>query len=75
MIADPQKKGGFSGQLVHYALYKRAYCKNSKEMWFNFDGKPARFSVYEFSIVKRLCCSELPVEVRSEACQNRLRDM
>ncbi|KAL5567618.1 hypothetical protein UlMin_024193 [Ulmus minor] len=43
-------------------------------MWFNFDGKPARFSVYEFAVVMGLCCSELPMEVRSEACQNRLRD-
>ncbi|KAL5541745.1 hypothetical protein UlMin_009455 [Ulmus minor] len=43
-------------------------------MWFNFDGKPARFSVYEFAVVTGLRCSELPVEVRSEACQNHLRD-
>ena len=74
MTADPQKKGGFSGQLAHYALCKRADCKKSKEMWFNFDGKPAHFSVYEFAVVKGLRCSELPVEVRSEACQNHLRD-
>ncbi|KAL5548822.1 hypothetical protein UlMin_004053 [Ulmus minor] len=43
-------------------------------MWFNFNGKPARFSVYKFVVVTGLRCSELPVEVRSEACQNRLRD-
>ena len=74
MTADPQKKGGFLGQLVHYALCKRADCKKSKEMWFKFDGKPARFSVYEFAVVTGLRCSELLVEVRSEACQNCLRD-
>ncbi|KAL5575953.1 hypothetical protein UlMin_017652 [Ulmus minor] len=43
-------------------------------MWFNFDGKPARFSVNEFAVVTGLRCSKLPVEVRSEACQNCLRD-
>ncbi|KAL5550925.1 hypothetical protein UlMin_001101 [Ulmus minor] len=29
--------------------------KYSAKMWFNFDGKPARFSVYKFDVVTRLC--------------------
>ena len=59
--------------MVHYVLYKRADCKKSSEMWFKFDGKPARFLVYEFAVMG-LRCGELPVDLRSVACQSRLWD-
>ncbi|KAL5545138.1 hypothetical protein UlMin_008922 [Ulmus minor] len=74
MTADPQKKGGFSGQLVHYVLCKIVDYKKSSKLWFNFDGKPTRFSVYEFAVVTGLRCSELLVNLRLEACQSHLRD-
>ena len=56
MIVDPQKKGGFSVQLVHYVLYKRVASKKSIELWFNFDEKLSRLSIYEFVIVTGLVC-------------------
>ena len=42
-------------------------------MWFNFDGKPARFSVHEFAVTG-LHCGKLPIDLRSEACQSRFQD-
>ena len=54
MIADLQKKWGFLGQLVNYVLCKIVACNKSTELWFKFDGKPARFSIYEFAIIMGL---------------------
>ena len=50
MTADTKKNGGFSGQLVHYMLCKGENCNKSSKLWFNFEGKPARFLVYEFAL-------------------------
>ena len=60
MTVDPQKKGGFSGKLVHYVLCKKAASNKSTELWFNFDGKPILFSIYEFAIVTGLAWSKTP---------------
>ena len=67
MTGDPQKKARFSMQLVHYMLFKRAACKKSMVLWFNFDEKPTWFSIYEFSIVTGLACGQNPLELRDTA--------
>ena len=60
--------------MVHYIFCKKVACNKSTELWFNFDGKPARFLIYEFAIVTRLGCDEKSLELRSEVGQTRLRD-
>ena len=55
-------------------LCKKAACKKSMELWFNFDSKLTHFSIYEFVIVTGLRCGEKPVELRSEACKTCIRD-
>ena len=55
-------------------LCKIAASNKSIELWFNFDGKPARFSIYEFVIVTGLICSQKHLKLGSEACKTHLPD-
>ena len=70
----PLEEGVVSRQLVHYVFCKKAACNKSTELWFNFDGKPTCFSIYEFAIVMGLHCGEKPIELRSVANNTRLRE-
>ena len=66
-LENLQKKLGFTGQYVHYVLMKRARTSKKQEMWFNFDGKPARFSILEFAQTTGLVCHQLSTSVQVEA--------
>ena len=43
-------------------------------MWFNIDGKPARFSINDFALAMKLVCKKLPLSLRKKARKIRIRD-
>ncbi|CAA2984162.1 Hypothetical predicted protein [Olea europaea subsp. europaea] len=54
------KRIPFSAQLVHQIVLRMIVTKKQNDIWFSIGGKPTRFSLYEFSLIKGLRASEEP---------------
>ena len=61
-IVEIAENLAFSGRFARFMLSRQLKVEKIHEVWFQFAGKPIRFSLREFAIVTGLPCGEIPAK-------------